>query len=459
MRIVVKIVKWLLGLIVLAVAALFAWLYIAPPELIRVGSGYSAKIVCSNVFIAGRDPNEVLAVDVQAPGHPLLRLMRVSVDKNRGTVSAGLFGFLGKSVAVARDGLGCASVPDGDVGKARRTAIQAEPSAATRGDLWPEGERVEASQDPIVAKLLDDAALTGTGMRAVVVVKNGRIVAERYGDGFSAKTPLLGWSMTKTVNAAIVGTLVKDGKMAFDDKNLFAPWKADGRAAISLAEMMAMSSGLEFNEDYGDVADVTRMLYLEPDMASFAESKPLAAEVGKVFSYSSGTAVMLSRLWQDAVGDKAKALTWPRTALFEPLGMHSAVLETDEQGTFVGSSYLYATAHDWARFGQFLLQGGVWNGNQILPTGFVDWMREPASASKVYGKGQLWIEAPGDEENPGAGVAAGLPKDTYWMEGHDGQTVAIIPSEQLVVVRLGLTPAKFGYRPQTMVGALIKALH
>ncbi|RUZ00861.1 class C beta-lactamase-related serine hydrolase, partial [Mesorhizobium sp. M7A.F.Ca.CA.002.15.1.1] len=292
MRIVVKIVKWLLGLIVLAVAALFAWLYIAPPELIRVGSGYSAKIVCSNVFIAGRDPNEVLAVDVQAPGHPLLRLMRVSVDKNRGTVSAGLFGFLGKSVAVARDGLGCASVPDGDVGKVRRTAIQAEPSAVTMGDLWPEGERVEASQDPVVAKLLDDAALIGTGMRAVVVVKNGRVVAERYGDGFSARTPLLGWSMTKTVNAAIVGTLVKDGKMAFDNKNLFAPWKADGRAAISLADMMAMSSGLEFNEDYGDVADVTRMLYLEPDMAGFAESKPLAAEVGKQFSYSSGTAVM-----------------------------------------------------------------------------------------------------------------------------------------------------------------------
>ncbi|MER8464336.1 serine hydrolase [Mesorhizobium sp. M1396] len=459
MRIVVKIVKGLLGLIVLAIAALFAWLYIAPPELIRVGSGYSAKIVCSNVFIAGRDANEVLAVDVQAPGHPLLRLMRVSVDKNRGTVSAGLLGFLGKSVAVARDGLGCASVPDGDVGKVRRTAIHAEPSAVSQDALWPEGERIEASQDPLIAELLDDAALTGPGMRAVVVVKNGRVIAERYGDGFSAKTPLLGWSMTKTVNAAIVGTLVKDGKMTFTDKGLFGPWKADGRSAISLADMMAMSSGLEFNEDYGDVADVTRMLYLEPDMAGFAESKPLTAEVGKLFSYSSGTAVMLSRLWQDAVGDKAKALTWPRTALFEPLGMHRAVLETDEHGTFVGSSYLYTTARDWARFGQFLLQSGVWNGNQILPAGFVDWMREPASASKVYGKGQVWIEAPGDEENPGAGVAAGLPKDTYWMEGHDGQTVAIIPSEQLVVVRLGLTPAKLGYRPQTMVGALVKALH
>ncbi|CDX26975.1 Beta-lactamase [Mesorhizobium plurifarium] len=460
MRAVVKFIKWLLGLAVLVVAALSAWLYFAPPELIRVGSGYSAKIVCSNVFIAGRDPNQVLAVDVQAPGHPLLRLMKVSVDRERGMVSAGLLWVFGKSVAVERFGVGCASVPDGDTGKARQTSLRAVPPAAAQPDaLWPEGERVDASQNPEVAKIVDDAAMAGIGMRAIVVVKNGRVVAERCGEGFSAKTPLLGWSMTKTVNAAIVGTLVKDGKLAIDNKGLFAPWKADGRAAISLADMMAMSSGLAFNEDYGDVADVTRMLYLEPDMAGFAEAQPLTGEVGKVFSYSSGTAVMLSRLWQDAIGDKAKALAWPRTALFEPLGMKSAVLETDEQGTFVGSSYLYATAHDWARFGQFLLQGGVWNGNQILPAGFVDWMREPAPASKVYGKGQLWIEGPGDEEKPGAGVAAGLPKDTYWMEGHDGQTAAIIPSEQLVVVRLGLTPAKFGYRPQTMVGALVKALH
>ncbi|PBB95544.1 serine hydrolase [Mesorhizobium sp. WSM3862] len=460
MRAVVKFIKWLLGLIVLAVVALFAWLYLAPPELIRVGSGYAAKIVCSNVFIAGRDSNEVLAVDVQAPGHPLLKLMKVSVDKERGLVSAGLLWMLGKSVAVERDGVGCASVPDGDTGRARQTSVHIEPLAVALQDaLWPEGERVDALQNPAVTKIVDDAAMVGTGMRAVAVVKNGRIVAERYGEGFSAKTPLLGWSMTKTVNAAIVGTLVKDGKMALDKKGLFSPWKADGRAAISLADMMAMSSGLEFNEDYGDVADVTRMLYLEPDMAGFAEAKPLGGEVGKAFSYSSGTAVMLSRLWQEAIGDKAKALSWPRTALFEPLGMRSAVLETDERGTFVGSSYLYATAHDWARFGQFLLQGGVWNGAQILPTGFVDWMRQPAPASKVYGNGQVWIEGPGDEESPGAGAAAGLPKDTYWMEGHDGQTVAIIPSEQLVVVRLGLTPAKLGYRPQTMVAALVKALH
>ncbi len=458
MRIVLNILKGLLGLALLAVAALFAWLYFAPPDLIRVGSGYSAKIVCSNVFLAWRDPAEVLAVDVQAPGHPLLRLMKVDVDREAGTVSAGLLGFLGESVAVFRDGLGCTSVPDGDVEMAKALTGPALTPAAALDDLWPQGERVEPSQDPELAKLLDDPELAGEGMRAIVVVKNGRIVGERYGEGFSASTPLLGWSMTKTVNAAIIGTLVRDGRITLDRKGLFAPWKADGRAEISVADLMAMASGLEFNEDYGDVTDVTRMLYLEPDMAAFAADKPLTEPVGTVFSYSSGTANLLSRIWQDAIGDEDKALAWPRLKLFDPLGMRSAVLEADEQGTFAGSSYMYATAHDWARFGQFLLQEGSWNGNQVLPPGFVAWMHEPSQASKAYGKGQVWIEAPGDEENPGAGVAAGLPADTFWMEGHDGQTAAIVPSKQLVVVRMGLTPSKLGYRPQGLLAEVIKGV-
>ncbi len=458
MRLLLMTVKWLAGLFALLLMLLVGWLYVAPPDLIRVGSGYSAKIVCSNVFLAGREANDVLALDVQAPGHPLLRLMRVSVDRQAGTVSAGLFGVLGRSVAVFRDGLGCASVPDGDIASAQAIEGPTLVPAPDPEALWPEGERVEASQEPAIAAILDDAALTGPGMRAVVVVSKGRIVGERYGEGFSDRTPLLGWSMTKTVNAALVGTVVAAGRMNLDDRGLLPAWEADARAAISVADLMAMSSGLQFNEDYGDVTDVTRMLFLEPDMAAYAADKPLAGEVGKVFSYSSGTALMLSRLWQDAVGDEDKALAWPRLALFDPLGMKSAVLETDEKGTFAGSSYLYATAHDWARFGQFLLQEGAWNGKQVLPAGFVAWMRERTPASPVYGKGQLWLEGPGDEDRPGAGVQAGLPADTFWLEGHDGQTVAIVPSGQLVVVRLGLTPSRLGYRPQAMLAALIRAL-
>ena len=296
-------------------------------------------------------------------------------------------------------------------------------------------------------------------MRAIVVAHNGRIVGERYGEGFSPETPLLGWSMTKSVNAAIVGTLVKSGKLAVDRKQLLEPWKADGRAAISVADLMAMSSGLAFNEDYGDVTDITRMLYLERDMAGFAAAKPLAEPVGTVFSYSSGTSLILSRLWQDAAG--AEAMSYPKRALFDPIGMASAVLEPDAHGTFVGSSYLYATARDWARFGQFLLQDGVWNGQEILPPGFVAWMREEAPVSKgQYGKGQVWLYGPEGDTPVGQDPDVGfdLPDDTYWLEGHDGQSVAIVPSKKLVVVRMGLTPFNLAYKPQGLVSALAKAV-
>ena len=289
MRIFLKIVVVLAALSLIAVLGLAAWLTAAPPALIRVASGYTAKIVCSNVFVAGRKPDAVLRVDVQAPGHPVLKLMRVEVDQERRTVEAALLGLFGKSVAVARDGLGCASVPDGQVARAASIALP-EPAAAARPDaLWPEGNRVELSQSPDLMAILNDPAMTGPDMRALVVVENGRIVGERYANGFSAETPLLGWSMTKTVTAALVGTLVADGRLALERKALLPAWEKDGRGAISIAALLAMQSGLAFNEDYGDVTDVTRMLYLEPDMAAFAAAKPLVGKVGATWSYSSGT--------------------------------------------------------------------------------------------------------------------------------------------------------------------------
>lgn len=450
MRLVVRLLKGALVLVVVAIAALAGWLYFTPPDLIRVGTGYSAKMVCSNVFIAGRDPEEVLAVDVQAPGHPLLGFIDVDVDREREVVSAALFGVFGRNQAVHREGLGCASVPNGAIERAPALGAAAEMASVERDETapWPQGEAI-TDADPAVAAILDDADLVGPGMRAVVVVRDGRIVGERYGEGFSADTPLLGWSMTKTVTAAILGTL--DDRLPRDAAALRADW-SDNRGTITLADLMAMSSGLEFNEDYGAVADVTRMLYLEPDMAGFAAAKPLVNPHGEEFSYSSGTSVILSRLWQDRFDDPQQALGWPRRALFSPLGMESAVLETDAAGTFVGSSYLYATARDWARFGQFLLQDGQWNGTQILPAGYVDWMREAAPASEgVYGRGQLWLAG------PERGRQADLPADTYWLRGHDGQSMAIIPSSGLIILRLGLTPSSLDYSPAPMIAALVAA--
>ncbi|HEV7614117.1 MAG TPA: serine hydrolase domain-containing protein [Steroidobacteraceae bacterium] len=283
--------------LLLIAPALVLWL--KPPDILRVGANYSAKIVCSNVFLAGRDPEEVLRTDVQAPGIALLRLMRVSVDRERRVVRAGLFGFIGDGLAVARPRTGCAVIPDGNLdpdppagamhgesldSPARATPITAVAGARMNaGELWPDGNAV--ATDPALDRLLADDALAGPGARAIVVVSHGRIVAERYAPGFSASTPLLGWSMTKTVLAGLVGILVSDGRLALDQS---AGWSAPGgggRERIRIADLLAMSSGLRFNEAYGTVSDVTRMLYLEPDTADFARRQPLEHPVGEVWSY------------------------------------------------------------------------------------------------------------------------------------------------------------------------------
>lgn len=447
MRLMKRIVTGTAGALVLGIVGGLAWITIAPPQLLRVGSGYAAKIVCSNVFLAGRDPQEVLAIDVQAPGNPLLLMMRVTVDRDAGRVDAGLLGFIGTNQATYRPRLGCTVSPDGSALPQVALPPRSSPSV-DEAPAWPVGQGVE--RDPRVMAVLEDKALTGPGMRAVVVVKNGRIVGEAYGEGFSKDTPLLGWSMTKTVNAALIGTLMNSGRMSLGDRDLLPAWSNDKRREITLANLLAMESGLGFNENYGAVADVTRMLYLEPDMAAFTATIPLEADPGARFRYSSGSSVLLSKIWMDRIGDRATALGYPSRALFDPLGMTSAVMEPDAAGTFAGSSYLYATGRDWARFGLFLARDGVWNGMRLLPDGFVHLMQEPnAHSGGRFSEMQTWL--------PKANDNMPLPADTFYLQGHDGQTIAVMPSSDLVVVRLGLTPRSLGYEPGLLFGAVAKA--
>jgi len=268
---------------------------------------------------------------------------------------------------------------------------------------------------------------------------------------------LLGWSMTKTVMAGVIGMLIKDGKLKLDQADLW-PGATDGREHIRVADLLAMSSGLLWNEAYGAVSDVTGMLYLQPDMAAFARAQPLAHPVGEVWSYSSGTAVILSRIAQESAGEDL--IGFINARLFGPLRITSATIESDEHGTPVGSSYMYATARDWARYGQFLLQDGIWQGQDLLPSGYVAMMATPVAASRgQYGQGQTWLWG-SDAATPGVNpdAAFGIPADTFWMSGHDGQYVAIIKSRQLVIVRQGLTPYALGYSPQPLVKAVLDAL-
>lgn len=465
-----RIVKIVLGLLLALLVITLAVLWAKPPELLRIGANYAAKTVCSNVFLAGRDPDEILRDDVQAPGVAILHLMRVTIDQQKGVVRAGFFGFIGHGLAIARPGVGCTAVPDGDLtfaknaspsaagfgapASANRNAAAGASSPGTAAALWPDGEAAAPPSAPLDQVLADDA-LAGPGMRAVLVIDHGKLVAERYGAGFSAQTPLLGWSMSKTVIAGLIGMLVKDGKLTLDQSGF---WPAgDGRERIKLSDLLAMSSGLHFNEAYGAVSDVTAMLYLQPDMAAFAHNQPLDHPPGEVWSYSSGTAVLLSRILQDAAG--ANSADFVSQRLFKPLGMTSATMEADEHGTLVGSSYMFATAHDWARYGQFLAQDGVWKDSRLLPDGYVAMMATPVKASGgQYGMGQTWLwgsDAAKPGENPDA--AFGIPPDIFYMSGHDGQTVAVIRSRQLVIVRLGLTPGTLGYSPQPLIKAILAA--
>jgi CubicO group peptidase (beta-lactamase class C family) len=455
----VKLLKRIFAALLLIIAGLALFLWLEPPALLRVGANYSAKIVCSNVFLAGRDPDEVLRVDVQAPGIALLRLMHVSVERERGVVRAGFFGFIGDGLAQWHPGKGCTVLPDDKLVLEPLPAHATPPSAfaaaapASSAAPWPRGTAVNTNAT--LDKILNDDSLAGPGARAIVVVDHGRIVGERYSAGFTPSTPLLGWSMTKTVIAGVIGMLVKDGKLSLDQAGLWPG--ADGRERIRVADLLAMSSGLKWNEAYGAVSDVTGMLYLQPDMAAFARAQPLAHPVGEVWSYSSGTALILSRIAQESAGEDIFGFIDAR--LFRPLGITSATIEPDEHGTPVGSSYMYATARDWARYGQFLLQDGVWQGQELLPSGYVAMMASPAAASAgQYGNGQTWLWG-SDAATPGVNpdAAFGIPADTFWMSGHDGQNVAIIKSRQLVIVRLGLTPYAAGYSPQGLVKSVLEA--
>lgn len=453
MRRFYRLAAWALSFLVLAIVVAASWLIVSPPALLSVGSGYAAKIVCSSVFVSGRDAGQVLAEDVQAPGHPLLKLMRQDVDFTEKTVTTHLLGIFAPGYAAWHEGFGCSSVPDGDFQAAEQAVSDIRLPPIPAGDpatAWPDGEGV--TEDAAIAALLADTALTGPGMRATVVVQDGRIVAEAYGDGFSATTPLLGWSMTKSVNAALIGRLMLVGALSPQLNNLFPEWRGDARATITLGQLLAMESGLAFNESYGDVADVTRMLYLEPDMTRFVLSLPLEANPGESFNYSSGTALLLSRLWMSALSGRSQALSFPSKALFGPLGMASAVLEPDETGIFVGSSYMYATARDWARFSLLLVNDGVWKGSRLLPEGFVAAMGTPSKASNgAYSQMQTWLKGPGARTD----AEHGLPADTFWLRGHDGQSATIIPSRKLAVIRLGLTPSKLGYEPQPLIKRIL----
>ena len=295
--------------------------------------------------------------------------------------------------------------------------------------------------------------------RAIVVLRDGEIVAEQYTAGFDAAMPLPGWSMTKSVLNAIIGILVGEQRLSLTDTALLPEWQPpDARAAITLEDLLRMRSGLKFSELYADFSsDVIEMLFNQPDAARYAARQPLDFAPGTTWSYASGTSNILSAIVRRVVGEP-DYWDWPRRVLFDRLGMTSAILEPDESGTFVCSSFMLANARDWARFGQLFLQDGVWNGQRILPDGWVSFSTTPTAQSTGDNYGAHWWLKLQPEIGGSTRAAARIPPDAFFAIGHEGQALTVIPSRKLVVVRLGLSIYIDGWNQAEFLAELLDAL-
>lgn len=285
--------------------------------------------------------------------------------------------------------------------------------------------------------------------RAILVLRDGRIVAERYGSGYHENTRFVSWSMAKTVTAVMIGQLVADGRLRLDESVPIPAWQRPGdpRGEITLRQLLQMRAGLRHTEagDPPYESDEVRMLFLDgrDNMAAHAEAQPLEAEPGARWEYSSATSVILADLAARVLTDstdpavRRRAVSdYLRTRLFEPLGMKSMVPEYDATGTLIGGSLIHGTARDWARFGEFLRNKGAVKGAQLVPSSWIEFMTSPSPRSPNYGA-QTWLNHPARES--GARQWPGAGSRTFSMNGHLGQYVVIAPDRAVTVVRLGKT--------------------
>ena len=463
---------WLSGLLLALVALVIgALLYFGIP---RHAAGMAAKGVCSAAFVAGRPWQQLLADDV-LPASPVLGLISMTVDENARAVTARFAGLFTRR-AVLLPHRGC--VLEGSPAGAPAIApTRPNPQASA---LWPQGEAAMPvaawgpGVDAAALQLAVEQAFVGAGdpqaanARGVAIIHQGRLLALRTAPGFSPGTPLHGWSMTKTVGAMLMHKLAADTQLSLESPVVaaFAParepawvaaWRADARQRITVSDLLYMRDGLASTEDYDPWGSVPRMLWGQPSVAAFAAAAPMQAAPGERWRYLSASANLLASVARGRFASDPDYWAYPAKALFAPIGATSAVLETDTEGNWVASSYLWASVGDWGRLGQLMLNDGRWGETQVLPKG---WLQRAATPSTPQGDGQgygahTWLIG-----NPVAGECKnhGLPPDTLAMLGHWGQIVAVVPSREAVIVRLGWTFKRHQFDNCAFVADVLRAL-
>jgi len=411
-------------------------------------AGFGAKDLCSCVFVGDRTVSSVLNNEL---GRVPLNIGTYEINREDLSATGSVFG-LAKVKAFYREGLGCTLVrqrSEEEIKKELPKLVIDKPKLSDTLE-WPMGTKaslqIPGNIDYEKLKKVIDKAFTETDpkhlqkTRSIIVVYKGKIIAEKYAPGFDAFTPQIGWSMGKSVTNTMLGILAY--KKGFD---IYQPapvpeWAEpdDPRHSITTDQLMRMSSGLDWNENYSRPSSATNMLYNEANMGKFASMQAGDKAPDEAWYYSSGTTNILSRILKLQLGNKAY-YQWPFKNLFYKLGIRSAVFEMDASNAFVGSSYLWASPRDWARLGLLYLNDGVWNGERILPEGWVIYSATPTPKSSMLQYGaQFWLNA-GDPDNPLHRRLPDCPRDIYMMDGYESQRVYIIPSYQMIIVRLGQT--------------------
>jgi CubicO group peptidase (beta-lactamase class C family) len=438
-KIILRTIYTLL-LLALTIGIRYAW------RAMPIISGFGAKIMASSVYLQHRNPDDVLKQELAF--FPIT-LGSFTVNREDSSVTGSVWG-LAKRKAIYRTGIGCTLVNEYSEDSIRHQHFSIPPAPVQNTDTiaWPYGDKTTDSLPANINKALLQQAIDNTiqakskngkpGLtRAVLVVYDGQLIGEQYALGFNKQTVQIGWSMTKSLTAAMIGVLVQQGKLNVNAPAPVPEWAGTPKQTITLKNILQQSTGLDFIEDYNNPSEATNMLFKRADMGGYTASLSLKYTPGSQWYYSSGNANILSRIIRQTVGDAGYS-SFPYQSLFHKINMYSLVLEPDASGTYVGSSYSYATARDFARFGLLYYNNGKWKGEQLLPENWVKESIQPASSDTLHHYGyQLWLNGyPGKDSTHH--LFPDVPNDLYFADGWGGQNIYIIPSKKLIVVRLGV---------------------
>ncbi len=400
-----------------------------------VATGIGSKLLCSSRYVSGFSQEQSFDDLVQYSG--ILQQLTVEYDEAQKSVTTSLFG-LSEKTANYIPHIGCAI---DYAGFNQRASLQTE-QAPTSDELWPAGDTVGAADSgmkDLLAQLLATDNENGLNSRAYLVAYRGRVIGEAYGQGADADTPLLGWSMAKSLTAIMLANLEYRGVLDLDAPPEFESWQGDERSQIRISDMLTMTDGLAFSEEYNPGDDATAMLFTEPSSSAFVMEKAALHVPGSQFNYSSGTANLLARIYFEKAGGNQDNHDAYMADIHQTLAFQNAIFEVDASGVFMGSSYLYASARDWARVGELMLGGGTINEQRVMTEDWVSRATTPNGSENQRAYGYQWWLNRGNEELRWADI----PADAYSAQGNRQQYLMIVPSLDLIIVRLGWTAGAY----------------